>query len=210
MANYPDWNLNSRIGVRIGDMRSRSIFALILALIGCSLVTTPEAQQQVFVLANDVAFTILPSHRTYKVGERIEFVYRIRNISHAALFVPNRVWSVQCPAPPYVWAGLEDASGKHYMPGYGGSCLGPTKNIRERMQKDAVLLKPGEAFQNLFQLETSMFVGRLMPGEYRLEATLYGWRDKDFTQDDRNVLMPFGHPFLIGEMPASTTIRLIF
>jgi hypothetical protein len=182
-------------------------------LIGWLLVTTTEAQQQVFVLANDVSFTILPSHRTYKVGERIEFVYRIRNISHAALFVPNRVWSVQCPAtaPPYVWAGLEDVSGKHYMPGYGGSCLGPIKiNVRERMQKDAVLLKPGEVFQNSFQLETSMFVGQMMPGEYRLEATLYGWRDKDFTQDERAALMTFGHPFLIGDIPASTTIRLIF
>ena len=194
-------------------MTSRSIFALIVALIGCLLTANAEAQQQVFVLANDVSFTILPSRSLYKIGETIEFVYRIRNISHAAIFVPARVWSVQCPAitPPYVWAGLEDISGKHYMPGYGGDCLGPNKmDVRERMQKDGVLLKSGEVFQNSFQLETNMFVGKLMPGEYRLEATLYGWRDKEFTRDERAALNAFGHPFLIGEVPASTTIKLMF
>ncbi len=194
-------------------MGSRCISALILALVGCLFATSAEAQQQVFVLANDVSFTVLPSRRSYKIGEPIEFVYRIRNISHAALFVPGRVWSVQCPAitPPYVWAGLEDISGKHYMPGYAGSCLGPTKmDVRERMRKDSVLLKPGEVFQNSFQLETNMFVGRLMPGEYRLEVTLYGWRDHDFTQLERSALLQFGHPFLIGEVPASTTVKLTF
>ena len=194
-------------------MKNRTIFAVIIALIGCLLTTYAEAQQQVFVLANDVSFTISPSHSSYKIGEPIEFVYRIRNISHAALFVPDRVRSVECPAitPPFVWAGLEDSSGKHYMPGYGGDCLGPTKmDVRERMQKDAVLLKPGEVFQNSFQLETSMFVGRLMPGEYRLEATLYGWRDKEFTPEQRAALNAFGHPFLVGEVPTSTTIKVIF
>ncbi|PYY14689.1 MAG: hypothetical protein DMG60_19560, partial [Acidobacteria bacterium] len=172
-----------------------------------------EAQQQVFVLANDVSFTIFPSHRSYKIGERIGFVYRIRNISHAAVFVPRIVWSVACPGitPPHVWAGLEDTSGKHYFPGYAGECLGPTKiDVREQMQKEAVLLKPGEVFQNSFQLETRMFVGKLMPGEYRLEATLYGWRDNDFTQAERATLTTFGHPFLITENPASTTIKLAF
>ena len=197
-------NRFSRTGVSIGNMRGRSILALIMALSGGLLATNAEPQQQVFVLANDVSFTILPSSRSYKIGERIEFVYRIRNISHAALFVPSRVRRVECPAitPPYVWAGLEDISGKHYLPGYGGSCLvGPTKmGVRERMQKEAVLLKPGEVFQNSFQLETSMFVGKLMPGEYRLEATLYGWRDKDFNRDERAALSAFGHPFLISEV----------
>lgn len=194
-------------------MNSQIVIGVIFALISCLLPAITEAQQQVFVLANDVSFTIWPLERAYKIGERIDFAYRIRNISHAALFVPRRVWSVQCPAitPPYVWAGLEDSSGKHYMPGYGGSCLGPSKiDVRERMQKDSVLLKPGEAFQNSSQLETSMFAGKLMPGEYRLEVTLYGWHDNDFAQAERAALMTFGHPFLIGEAPASTTIRLRF
>jgi hypothetical protein len=83
-------------------------------------------------------------------------------------------------------------------------------DVRERMQKDAVLLKSGEAFQNSFQLETRIFVGTLMPGEYRLEATLYGWRDKEFTPDERAALNAFGHPFLIVEVPTSATIKLMF
>jgi hypothetical protein len=40
------------------------------------------------------------------------------------------------------------------------------------MRKASVLLKPGEVFQNSFQLETTMFRATLMPGDYRLEATL--------------------------------------
>jgi hypothetical protein len=194
-------------------MSSRSVVGLICALIGCLLSIATGAQQEVFVLANDVSFTIFPGHRSYKIGERIGFVYRIRNMSHAEVFVPRLVWSGACPGitPPHVWAGLEDPSGKHYFPGYGGECLGSSKiDVREQMQKEAVLLKPGAVFQNSFQLETSMFVGKLMPGEYRLEATLYGWRDNDFTQAERAILTTFGHPFLIGERPASTTIKLAF
>lgn len=176
-------------------------------------VGTIVQSQQVFVTTNDVTFTISSIHHTYKIGDTIEFSYRIRNVSHAALYVPNRIWDLECPvvSGPHVWAEIEDMSGKHFSPGYGGSCLGPTKmDIRQRIQKEAVLLKPGETFQNSFQLETKMFVGQLMPGEYRLEATLYGWRDQNYSKDHRIALQSFGHPFLAGEIPASTTITLSF
>jgi hypothetical protein len=146
--------------------------AFAIALIGCWLPMI-EAQSKVFTPANDVSFTIASEHSSYKIGEPITFVYRIRNISHAAVFAPRWVWDVQCPAPPHVWAGLEDSSGKHYIPGYGGSCLGPNKiDVPQAMRKASVLLKPGEVFQNSFQLETTMFRATLMPGDYRLEATL--------------------------------------
>lgn len=194
-------------------MNSRSILALIFALIGCSLVTNAVARQQVFVLTNDVSLTILPARRSYKIGQTVEFVYQVRNISHAAIFVPGRVWSVQCAAitPPYVSAGLEDMSGNHYMPGYAGDCLGGAMkmDVRERMRKDSILLKPGQVFQSSFELATSVFRGRLKAGEYRLEAMLYGWNDKDFTKDERDALKTFGHPFLVGAIPASTTIKLM-
>jgi hypothetical protein len=97
------------------------------------------------------------------------------------------------------------------MPGYGGSCLVPSNiGVSERMKKNALLLKPGEVFQDSFRLETSMFIGGLMPGEYRLEATLYGWRENQFTESEKVSLSSLGHPFLVGEVPASTTIKLTF
>ena len=128
-----------------------------------------------FVPANDVSFTTASPRVSYKIGEPIAFVYRIRNVSHSPIFIPKEVWDQRCLPPPHVWAGLEDTSGKHFMPGYGGSCLVPPNiSVADRMRNDAVLLKPGEVFQNSFRLETGMFTGALMPGEFRLETTFSG------------------------------------
>ena len=76
---------------------------------------------------------------------------------------------------PHLWAWFEDSSGKRFVPGYGGSCgCGGPKTVRERMSKEAVLLKPGEHLDGTFLLDTKLF-GGLKPGVYRVEAALTGW-----------------------------------
>src|SRR5664279_1746023 len=82
-------------------------------------------QPQLFVPSNDASFTILPKRKTYKIGQKIELSYRIRNTSNAAIFVPKAVWDVKCGNPPHVWVWIEDSTGNHFMPGWAGSCIGP-------------------------------------------------------------------------------------
>ena len=52
-------------------------------------------------------------------------------------------------------------------PGYGGSCLGPSQfdkmTLTERMQRDAVLLKPGQSMSGSFTFESKV-LGKLKPG----------------------------------------------
>lgn len=79
----------------------------------------------------------------------------------------------------------------------------------ERMKKEAVLLKPGQRLQGHLTLETTLF-GGLKPGEYRVEAVLYGWSDVDFNQKQQSELQKMAAPFIRGEVPASTLITFSY
>jgi hypothetical protein len=74
------------------------------------------------------------------------------------------------------------------------------------MSKVAALLHPGEHIDGTFELEPGMF--HLPPGGYRIEATLYGWKDDEFSEAERIELAKIGVPLLSGEEPASTQIEL--
>ena len=180
----------------------------ILAILGLlAVVPVSLAQPELFVPANDVSFTISSERSTYKVGERIVLKYKIRNISNAALFAPRSVWTVECPAKPHVWAWFEDSSGKHYVGGYAGSCSSAPMSMAERMQKDAVLLKPMQGIEGTYELLADWF-GGFKPGAYRIEASLNGWRETDFTPTQRAELVEMAHPFLRGEAVASIAVDI--
>jgi hypothetical protein len=133
--------------------------------------------------------------------------YKIKNISNAALFAPRSVWTVECPAKPHVWAWFEDSSGRHYRGGYAGSCTSTPSSMAERMKKDAVLLKPMQQIEGTFVLPADWF-GGFKPGAYRIEASLNGWVETDFTQTQRAELVEMAHPFLSGEAVASIAVSI--
>jgi len=166
--------------------------------------------QQPFVHASDVSFSIATDLRTYQVGDQIIIHYTIRNVSNGALYVPAAQWEIKCGNNPHLWSRLEDRSGNHYEPGFGGSCLGPNPvdrmSLSERMRKDALLLKPKEAVTGSFTLST-VFDGALKPGAYRLEAVLYGWNQR-YDNSQLSELAWMGAPFLIGESNAALPIEL--
>lgn len=184
-------------------------FLVIGVVVPCADSEPLVNAQQLFVPVNDVSFTIRCERKTYKLGDPVEFTYEIRNVSHGAVFVPRRVWDTKCPSAPHVWAWFENASGEHFIPGYAGSCLGTNnKTVSERMRKDALLLRPGEVHRASFILDTKTFKNDLKPGNYRIEAALHGWRDDQFDATEKSALHAMRHPFLRGELPASTTVEL--
>ena len=112
--------------------------------------------------------------------------------------------------PPHLWARLEDNSGKHYEPGYAGSCLGPSPedrmSVSVRMQKDAALVRPGQAVHWSFTFEPKV-LSDLKPGSYRLEVVLYGW-NLSLNTSKLSELNRMGAPFFIGETHATTNVEL--
>jgi hypothetical protein len=177
--------------------------------IGCMLIDTSlVAQKETFVPANDVSFTISIERNSYGDREQITVKYQIVNISNGPLYVP-RAWEAKCPANPHVWAWFENSAGKHFRPGYGGSCIPSSvpQTVTGRMSKEAVLLKPGEHLDGSLQLDPTLF-GGLPPGAYRIEAVLYCWKDGEFTGAERMELEKLGSPFLYGEVPASARVTL--
>lgn len=181
-----------------------------LVVVVCVLSTLLTAQKQTFVPANDVSFSISTKRGSYRAGEQITLEYRITNISNAPFYAP-REWEVKCPGGPHVWAWFENSSGRHFVPGYAGSCLSSTNSkpepISERMRKEAVLLKPGEHLDGSLELDTTLF-GGLSPGVYRIEAGLSGWSEEKFTNAELSDLSRIAHPFLRGEVPGSLRITL--
>ena len=169
------------------------------------LATAAFAQKETFVPANDVSFTVTTGRRTCRAGEQIYLKYQIVNISNAVLYVP-REWESKCPASPHLWAWFESSSGKHFIPGFAGSCSPSPQTITARMQKEAVLLKPGQRLEGTLTMDTTLF--DLKPGPYRIEAVLGGWSDKDFNQEQQSELEKMAAPFMRGEVPASTRIIL--
>jgi hypothetical protein len=166
------------------------------------------AQDSVFVPSNDIAFTVHCEQPAYKIGESIKIDYTIRNISNAAMFVPRSQWGTTC-GELHFWAWFEDSSGKHFIPGYAGSCLGSHYvGVQEWRAKDAKLLQPGETLKGYFMLETNTFQKELQPGPYRIEAVVYGWPTNRFRETEKGALVALGHPLLRGERPASTVVEL--
>ncbi len=170
------------------------------------LATAAFGQKETFVPANDVSFMVTTERHTCIAGEQIYLKYQIVNISNAALYVP-REWESKCPANPHVWAWFENSSGKHFIPGFAGSCSPSSQTLTGRMQKEAVLLKPGQRLEGRLTMDTTLF-GGLKPGPYRIEAALYGWNDKDFDHEQQSELEKMAAPFIRGEVPASTRILL--
>ena len=184
---------------------------LLLALVFFAASVCVQGQQP-FVRGSDVSFTIRTDHNRYQVGQTILIRYTVKNVSNGAFFVPKTQWDVRCGDPPHVWARIEDSSGKHHEPGYGGSCLGPSledrMSLTERMHKDAVLLKPGQSMSGSVTFESKV-LGNLKPGSYRLEAVLYGWGwIRRFSDSELSELEGMGAPFLLGEAHATSQIEL--
>jgi hypothetical protein len=74
------------------------------------------------------------------------------------------------------------------------------------MSKEALLLKPGEHVDGVFQFQAKLF--DLKPGAYRIEAALTGWTEEKFTDAERSELTQIGSPFMAGEVSASTRIKM--
>jgi hypothetical protein len=187
-----------------------------VACLACVLVATSlVAQDESFVPANDISFTISTEQQTYSVRERISAQYQIVNISNGPLYVPRGFEATVCrdgpQAAPHVRGGFENSAGKHFRPGFGVSCGGtshvPPPTVSERMNKVAVLLHPGEHLVGRFELDPTMF--HLPPGAYRIEAVLYGWKSDEFSEAERIELPKLGTPLLSGEAPASARIELL-
>jgi hypothetical protein len=180
---------------------------LLAVAVSCFLYIAPlVAQRETFVPSSDVSFKISTEQDSYNAGESITLKYSVKNISNATLFVP-REWEATCPASPHLWAWFEDSSGKHFVPGYGGSCVGGPQTISQRMSKEAVLLKPGEHVDGTFLLNTKLF-GGLEPGAYRVEAALTGWTEEKFTDAERSELAKMAGAFMMGEVSDSIRITL--
>jgi hypothetical protein len=178
-----------------------------LAFVGCGTLTLLIAQKEVFVSGSDVSFTISTAKSRYGHRASITVRYRIVNISNAPVYVP-RAWERKCPAKPHVWAWFESSAGTHFTPGYGGSCSPIPQGVAERMAKEAILLKPGDATDGALELDAGWF-GGLPPGPYRIEAVLYCWNLDEFSAADRQELSSTGKRFVSGQIPASLRITLL-
>lgn len=167
--------------------------------------------QQPFVGGSDISFKIATDGKVHEIGDEILIHYTIRNISNGALYVPRAQWEIKCGVNPHLWGRLEDRSGQHYESGFAASCLGPNPvdrmSLAERMRKDAVLLKPGQAVRGSFSFDSSVFAARLKPGAYRLEAVLYGWNQR-YDNLELEELSTMGAPFLSGESNAWVALEL--
>jgi hypothetical protein len=181
---------------------------IVSVLISCMLIPIPLiAQTETFVPATDITFTISTERNRYGSREPITVTYQILNVSNAPVYVPQ-AWEVKCPGKPHVWAWFENRAGKHFVPGYGGSCSPALQTIAQRMSKEAILLKPGEHANGTLRLDPTLF-GGLPPGRYRIEAVLTCWNDDEFTAAERKELQNVGSRFVRGEIPASANITLM-
>ena len=169
-----------------------------VATSGLLLTAVAFSQKDTFVPANDISFTVTTERSMYRVGEQIDLKYEIVNISNAAVYIP-REWDAQCPSKPHIWAWFETSSGKHLIPGYAGSCSASPQTLTERMNKEAVLLKPGERLEGAVKMDTTLF--SLKSGSYRLEATLSGWNENEFSPVQQSEMTKMGAPFIRGAFP---------
>jgi hypothetical protein len=159
-----------------------------------------------FVPATAVSVAISTDRNSFSIGQQILTKFRITNISNRPLYVPRAALE-GCPTVTlHVEAWLEDSTGRRTGFGYGASCAGsyhPT--VTQRMDREAVLLKPAEHFD----LTTSVPIPTgVPPGAYRVEAILHGWDLTRFTEEELEELSKVGNPFLRGEFPVSMRVTL--
>jgi hypothetical protein len=111
----------------------------------------------------------------------------------------------------HVDAWFLDSGAKEFRAGLLGGCgeswgrEGPPSLI-DRIQKAAVLLRPGEHFDGTLALDGAFF--KLPPGSYKIVAKLNGWKDDQFSPDERTQLRSSPVPFLGGEATASTPVTI--
>lgn len=180
-----------------------------------AFTTSLAAQKETFVPASDISFAISTDRKSFGLQDQISVHYRIVNAGNGSFYVPRGFEATACldgpHAAPHVQGGFENSEGKHFRPGYGVSCAGtpgakpPTLN--ERMSKVGVLLHPGEHLDGRFELDPATF--HLPPGEYRIEAELFGWKDDEFSDAERIELPKLGLRLLSGKAAASTRIELL-
>ena len=163
------------------------------------------AASNLFVPSSSVTFQISSEEKSYEIDEVVLLNYRITNTSSAPLYVP-REWEATCPTIPHIWAWFEDHSGNHLVPDYASDCRPTKETIQERMNKEAVLLKPNESIGGQLRLDPKLF--HLAAGRYRVEAALTGWHEEKFTAQEHADLEKRGHPFITGEAPAALTVIL--
>jgi hypothetical protein len=195
-------------------------FILTAALSSAPFISVPAAAAQsssgpaltLSVPANDVSFSLSMEKSTYGTREKIPVNYRIENIGKGRLYVPLGFERTGCLrlGPPHIRGGFENSAGQHFVPGYGVSCgstPGVFPAITERMVKGTALLQPGEHIDGILQLDPTMF-GGLPSGSYRIEVTLRGWKNDEFTSAELDELAKLGNPFLQDEVTASASISL--
>lgn len=187
---------------------SRSFAVLIVGILPAYLC----AQQPGFVPANSISLKIYTEHKSYRIGEPIVFRYRVRNIGHDSFLVPRSVWDTNCGNPRHIWAGLAGSSGERFSPGWGGSCGSSMfidkQGATERMQTDAVLLKPTEEIEGSFTLEMSGFAKELRPGIYRLEVVFSGWKEDRLTDQQRSDMATMTSHYFRGDLTTSQNVEL--
>jgi hypothetical protein len=158
-----------------------------------------------FVAANNISFTVSADRPT---AEEIIVKYRIRNVSNGPFYVPRMPGVNSCltigPEHINIWL---DRNGKRYGPGLLMDCLeGVPRSIAERLSKTAILLNPGESTDGSQRFDPHQL--KLMPGVYRVEAVLGGWKENEFSQAELKSLTKWDAPLLNGESSASTRITL--
>ena len=122
----------------------RSSLASFIALILFSAVPAKShGQGQPFVHGSDIQFSIRTDHKAYNIVDKIVIHYAIKNVSNGSLYVPASQWEIKCGNNPHFWSLIEDSSGKHYEPGFAGSCLGPNPigriSVSKPIRKDAII-----------------------------------------------------------------------
>ena len=188
-----------RQGVRV-----RRFGLNILLSASCLLpAASAAAPSDIFVSTANISFRIASEEKNYGVGDVVRLNYRITNIGKRPLYVP-REWEATCPPVPHIWVWFLDSSGDHLSAGYAGDCSPAKPTLAERMSKEAVLLKPGESTSGTLELDPKLF--HLTAGRYRVEASLTGWRQEQFSPEERAELEKMGHPFITGEAPAALTV----
>ena len=183
-----------------------------VALCVLAAASIASAQQATFTTANAVSFTVSTERDAYNSQEQISLRYEIKNVSERPLYVPRHQGEISCPpnsgpqSVMHVDAWFENAAGKKFHSGWLGACIdrGERRTLSQRMSEAAVLLRPGEHLDGTIALQGNIF--RLAPGDYQIDAVLYGWKEDEFSEQELRELSTMGAPFLRGETPASVPI----